>query len=1405
MDEATKQLQMFLDQLSYGDIAIDSTTHEILFCNAACLSLIGYGSEELISILKTTPEKVAFPDDLDNVRNALISFWDKGTKLSAECRIICKDGRLSYLRVDGSKLSWLGKTFILVSFGDVTAEKTATEQFDFIADNIKSSVCLFSIEENKQFTFLYGNEPFFTLIGTTRGYYVQHMDEINKYIVSPGDYVRISAGVQKALKENISVEVEHQVNCLDGRRLWVRRNISVKPRSAAGKYYFISIVDDITAQKEEAIRRELVAERQEMVIGELKAAVFEWNLKTCSYYCSDSYKEYALSQESLDSVLANKGSFDSIHPDDIETVKKFFTDTKSGKARAETEIRLRLVRGGYRWVRIVGLFFTDADGKPERTIGIIIDINRDKEEAAKMNSIINALPGGVAIYRIGSSIETLYSSDGIPKISGRTMEEYEAWLHGDILSNTVYIDDIPCVSATIAKAVAVGGQINVLYRLKHKNGSLVWVQLTADKIREENGASIYYAVYLQPSAETQLYQNIVDDSFVAIYVAEITTRRILYVNKAWRRLESVPPDRMVVGRSLFDVIPKSHMLFTLEQQKAFPKDSYEEKYVMHKSGAFLHLYVRSILWNGINAYILYASDETQEHSRKVELQELVDHVPGGIGIYTMKDHDVDRTYLNDGYFKLLGWKDTKFKDVASHIQDYVHVHPDDRAEVEREDETLFAGASSISVTYRALNAEGGYTWIRNIGSLVKSPSGSSLVYCSFTNVDMEKNAELQYRKQLDDSNQFDAENLLVKARYNLRTNQLEYGVVKNASASPAIYEKTYDAALALELSIVATDPMRKRVAEMFDRKRLMQECKAGHNQFSMEFPIRLATGRVRWTELNCKTFLEPFTADVINFLFITDITEQMFDRRISESLIETRYDQIVLVDLSAKEIIFKNLKEKTTRKEAWGTHVMQSVYNSLLKRYTINEEDRKQLQKLQDIESFRALLDKKDTYTFSLNLIGKNGSYHRKQVLCTWLGTLKEVILVTYVDVTEAYRKEKDRMVALQKAIEEAKLADQAKSDFLSRISHDMRTPLNGILGLTQLMRDETDIGKMRDDIVKLELSGNYLLNLVNDTLDVNKIEKGQMELHPEVCDGFSAWNNVSTLIKPNMEKKGLSFQMHVESITDRPLFIDVARLEQLFMNIVGNAIKFTPKGGRIDLYLDRLSSTDTVLQDRFIVKDTGIGMCKEFLPHVFEPFSQEHGSTTSRYEGTGLGMTISKKIVTLMGGTITVESTLGKGTTFTVIVPLPFATEEQIKASRKSVVVTDFSSLRGKRILVCEDNAINAEIVRRMLDKMDVLSDREENGKQGVEMFAASAPRYYNAILMDIRMPLVDGLAATVRIRKMKREDAKSVPIVAMTANALDEDVTMSLKAGMNAHLAKPFAAKELFGTLASLIDGKA
>ena len=394
--------------------------------------------------------------------------------------------------------------------------------------------------------------------------------------------------------------------------------------------------------------------------------------------------------------------------------------------------------------------------------------------------------------------------------------------------------------------------------------------------------------------------------------------------------------------------------------------------------------------------------------------------------------------------------------------------------------------------------------------------------------------------------------------------------------------------------------------------------------------------------------------------------------------------------------------------------------------------------------------------------------------------------------------------VAAEDALKVAESASKAKSTFLSNMSHDIRTPMNAIIGFATLALDDIRDGKkVQDYLSKILSSSKHLLGLINDILDMSRIESGKVVLEEQETDLVTTLQELQSIMEGQAKERKLKLHVDYSNLRDRHVYCDKTRLNQVMFNLLANAVKFTSEGGSIWLTMSQLEPTCEV-EDRAIyeirVKDTGIGMDKAFIKHIFEPFERERTSTVSKIQGTGLGMAITKNIVDMMGGTIEVESQKGVGTEFIIRLELRLqaearvANEDGTKQHGHAEGVAEFA---GKRLLLAEDNELNREIACMLLSKYGFVIDTAENGQEAVDLVAASAPDYYDLVLMDIQMPVMDGHEATRRIRNLEDKELAKVPVVAMTANAFDEDRKAAKECGMNGFISKPINMQELVQAL--------
>lgn len=385
-----------------------------------------------------------------------------------------------------------------------------------------------------------------------------------------------------------------------------------------------------------------------------------------------------------------------------------------------------------------------------------------------------------------------------------------------------------------------------------------------------------------------------------------------------------------------------------------------------------------------------------------------------------------------------------------------------------------------------------------------------------------------------------------------------------------------------------------------------------------------------------------------------------------------------------------------------------------------------------------------------------------------------------------------------------ARLANEAKSTFLSNMSHDIRTPMNAVIGFTTLLDNNAENPtKVHEYSKKIIDSGNHLLGLINDILDIAKIESGKTVLSLEECNLNKVFNDISDMTSSLYKAKNQTFNLHLSVPEDENVLLDKLRFTQILQNLISNAIKYTPDGGRIDVYANKIGvdNNNGIGRYHFIVKDNGIGMSEEFQKRLFEPFSRETNSVVNKIQGTGLGLAITKNLIDLMGGSISATSSINNGTTFEVFLNLK--TSEVKESDKNKEVISENFSLKGLKILAAEDNELNAEILVELLKLEGADVEVAVNGLEAFNRFKESEIGKYDLILMDVQMPIMNGYDATKAIRKSDHKQSKTIPIIAMTANAFAEDIQKGKDAGMNAYLTKPVDINNLKTTIKDCLHG--
>lgn len=476
--------------------------------------------------------------------------------------------------------------------------------------------------------------------------------------------------------------------------------------------------------------------------------------------------------------------------------------------------------------------------------------------------------------------------------------------------------------------------------------------------------------------------------------------------------------------------------------------------------------------------------------------------------------------------------------------------------------------------------------------------------------------------------------------------------------------------------------------------------------------------------------------------------------------------------------------------QTWEWYVGKYVY----------VEDQEQVLEAVQIENVIKRLEEKSDYACRYRM-AQGEEIRNYQVKFSYLEEKDYNYIVFGIRcIDDIIHDEKEQQALVEEALQQAEVANRAKSAFLFNMSHDIRTPMNAIVGYTELIQKHIDDReKCLDYLNKIRSSSDFLLSLINNVLEMSSIESNNMVLDESPIRTGQILDEVSDVYEELMKGKKIEFT-HLLDVQTKYIYADKVKLKEIFLNIVSNAYKYTPEGGKVyfarkEIPCDRKGYA--IMET--VISDTGIGMSKEYLPKLFDEFSREKHGADNKIQGTGLGMPIVKRLVDLMGGTITVESELGKGTTLVITIPHRIAGVEDIQ--RDDIAVVETKQFQGKRILLAEDNDFNAEIATEILQDVGFIVERAPDGIICVDMLQKAEGNYYDLILMDIQMPNMNGYKATQIIRRMVEEDKRDIPIIAMTANAFEEDKKEALAAGMDGHLSKPISTNKLMEMLATIL----
>ena len=654
---------------------------------------------------------------------------------------------------------------------------------------------------------------------------------------------------------------------------------------------------------------------------------------------------------------------------------------------------------------------------------------------------------------------------------------------------------------------------------------------------------------------------------------------------------------------------------------------------------------------------------------------------------------------------------------------------------------------------------------------------------------------------------------------NLTKNQIWEGIWKNKDGNKISVEELlgihlpcdYDTYIVQWADKYVDESAKELFLKNTDRMYLNEQFEQGKSEITFEYYAKSMEGEKIFVRRSTYLAADKKSGDIIAYNNVKDITEQKQKenqmRQYEQMLVMTTSEiyqgarQIDLSDFSTVYVSFENNHITLCGEENWDTWLAEQEH-------FVHSDDIGRLKEKLSVENLLKMpVGGKFRCDFRSKRKNQNGFYgvYTTSAYKAELDGKLYVHLIT-MDNTATMENEMRQKALIEDALLRAENASKAKTKFLSNMSHDIRTPMNAIIGFTTLAMTHIDNKeRVQGYLGKIAASGNHLLSLINDVLDMSHIESGRMHLEETECNVFDVMHELENILTMEIQSRNLEFYIDMEDVSDGQIICDKLRLNQILLNLLSNAMKFTMPGGRVSVrVIEKMGKDSDEAIYEFRVKDTGVGMSKEFQRRLFKPFERERNSTVSGIQGTGLGMTITKNIVQMMGGTISVFSKKDVGTEFTVQLPL-----KKVSAIQKETVLKEEgentsavrTSIEGKRILLVEDNDLNREIATEILSEEGMLIEEAEDGSIALDKLLEKGPGYYSLVLMDIQMPVMDGYTATQKIRSFENKELANIPIIAMTANAFEEDKRKALEMGMNAHVAKPIDVKHLLDVIERII----
>ena len=1035
---------------------------------------------------------------------------------------------------------------------------------------------------------------------------------------------------------------------------------------------------------------------------------------------------------------------------------------------------------------MMAAFWIDNDRSAEK-------LREAKREEQRLAALIENIPAGIGIYVFEDGVlKSGYLNQGYYNMLGvdkeKRMAERKEFLQ------FVHPDDLSAVLAEIQKDVMEERDYEGVFRLLDGNGQYRWVNMRIRLVEKEGNCRIYYGAFHDNDSFVKAHQALHEsqemmraaiehsDLQAWVYDPETGTGGAIVIDPS-RHLRDYgrmdyPNDAVRSGLIHPDDV---EAFLSLHKRMKAGEAEAETVIRIRKEGVGYHWervrYTRLRDVAGHEARVLGTAQDMDAYKElEQRFQATMRQTGLAVGVWDIRTGHYEAFFHNRQY---------EFENAPEDVIATGTIHSEDVEKYRSLFRRIKAGEPSVEGVVRFISGAGeAYRWYRLVVTAIPDRDGRTFRAMS-TRLDVtdQVRREMRYLEEMMHRQSLEND-VFLTVSINLAEDAVQEYVVDGEPLADAV-GKNFEWVVKREISFIPEEKDRKAFREFSDLQHFKRAIRDGELGKSIEYLRRFKNGELRWARCRADLMENPETGDWMLFAYVRDIHEAKVDELAFENVMEGVLDYVTCLDVSTGKARFA----RKPSAEALPLDGLDAYFDfeGVTQQSALLLPDPAERQALLTRYTVRNLVEElKETPVVTFGCwLEADGERRRKELRTFYLGPTKSVIVSIQRDITDMYLEAEKQRKELQKALADAEQASRAKSDFLSRMSHEIRTPMNAIIGLTALAKGRVDDTKyVEESLSKMDSAAHFLLGLINDVLDISRIERGKMQLDNTPHEIAEFLEGVDVIIRARAAEGGVRYTRKTKGDLPDACVFDALKLKQVLVNILSNAVKFTPKDGSVEFVAETLGVTGNWATLRFTVRDTGIGMDHEFLPRIFTAFEQESAGNTTRYGGTGLGLAISKNIIDLMGGSISVESEKGVGTVFFVSVTFP-VTSLTRDMGIEDGEGADFTDMHA---LLAEDNEINREIATAILEDKGFVVTPVTDGEEAVAKFRESETGTYDVILMDIRMPFMDGFEATEAIRALEdHADAKTIPIVAMTANAFEEDVQHARAVGMDEYLTKP------------------